>query len=97
MPPAPRRQQGRQLRQRRRVSHLPLPDRAHRRGPWRGLDDVELATREYVDWFNNRCLHGACGRDPPVEFEDYDYRSIAGLTEDAPAEPRPTESGTVHR
>jgi putative transposase len=63
--------------------------RAHRRGPWRGLDDVELATREYVDWFNNRCLHGACGGDPPVEFEDYDYRSIAGLTKDATAEPRP--------
>lgn len=32
-----------------------------RRGPWRGLDDVELATLEYVDWFNHRRLHGACG------------------------------------
>ena len=25
-----------------------------RRGPWKGLDDVELATLEYVDWFNHR-------------------------------------------
>jgi putative transposase len=59
-----------------------------RRGsPWRGLDDVELATLEYVDWYNHRRLHGACGDIPPVEFEDDYYRSIAGLTEDSPAEP----------
>ena len=58
-----------------------------RRGPWRGLDDVELATLEYVDWFNHRRLHSACGHIPPVEFEDDYYRSIAGLTEDLPAEP----------
>ena len=30
----------------------------HRRGPWRGLDDVEFATMTYVDWFNHRRLHG---------------------------------------
>ena len=58
-----------------------------RRGPWRGLDDVELATLEYVDWFNHRRLHGACGDIPPVEYEDNHYRQIAGLTEDIPAEP----------
>ena len=23
----------------------------HRRGPWRGLDDLELATLEWVDWY----------------------------------------------
>jgi putative transposase len=27
-----------------------------RRGSWRGLDDVEFATLEYVDWFNHRRL-----------------------------------------
>ncbi len=59
----------------------------HRRSPWKGLDDVELATLEYVDWFNHRRLHGTCGDIPPVEFEDLYYRSIAGLTEDIPAEP----------
>ena len=26
----------------------------HRRGPWRGLEAVEFATLEWVDWFNNR-------------------------------------------
>ena len=30
----------------------------HRRGPWRGLDDVEFATLEYVDWFNHQRRHG---------------------------------------
>ena len=27
-------------------------------GPWNGLEDVEFATLEYVDWFNNRRRHG---------------------------------------
>jgi putative transposase len=39
------------------------------RGPWRGLDDVEYATLEYVDWFNYRRLHGELGMRPPAEFE----------------------------
>ncbi|WP_344867122.1 IS3 family transposase [Planomonospora alba] len=41
----------------------------HRKGPWRGLDDVEIATMEWVDWYNNRRLHSACGDRPPAEFE----------------------------
>ncbi len=39
------------------------------RGPWRGLDDVEYATLEYVDGFNHRRLHGELGMRPPAEFE----------------------------
>jgi putative transposase len=39
------------------------------RGPWRGLDDVEFATLDYVDWFNRRRLHGELGMLPPAEFE----------------------------
>jgi putative transposase len=39
------------------------------RGPWRGLDDVEYATLEYVDRFNRRRLHGELGMRPPAEFE----------------------------
>jgi putative transposase len=38
-------------------------------GPWRGLEDVEYATLEYVDWFNHRRLHGELGMAPPAEFE----------------------------
>ncbi len=43
------------------------------RGPWRGLDDVEYATLEYVDWFNQRRLHGELGMIPPAEFEAIAY------------------------
>jgi putative transposase len=39
------------------------------RGPWRTADDVELATLAWVDWWNHRRLHGACGDIPPAEFE----------------------------
>jgi putative transposase len=41
----------------------------HRRGPWRTIDDVEIATLEYVDWFNHRRLHGEIGMIPPAELE----------------------------
>jgi putative transposase len=44
------------------------------RGPWRGLDDLELATPEWVDWFNHRRLFHELGRVPPAEFEDRHYR-----------------------
>jgi putative transposase len=45
-----------------------------RRGPWRGLDQVELATLEWVDWFNHRRLHSAAANAPPAEFEEQYYR-----------------------
>ncbi len=41
----------------------------HRRGPWRGRDDLELATLQWVDWFNQRRLFGAIGYVPPAEYE----------------------------
>jgi transposase InsO family protein len=40
-----------------------------RRGPWRGLDQVEYATLEWVDWFNHRRLLEPIGHVPPAEFE----------------------------
>jgi putative transposase len=39
------------------------------RGPWKGLDDVEYATLEWVDWFNHRRLLEPIGHVPPAEFE----------------------------
>ena len=42
-------------------------------GPWRGLEDVEYATLEYVDWFNHRRLHGELGMITPAEFEAAHY------------------------
>jgi putative transposase len=44
------------------------------RGPWRKLDDVEYATLEWVDWFNNRRLLEPIGDIPPAEFELMYYR-----------------------
>jgi putative transposase len=39
------------------------------RGPWRSLADVELATAEYINWYNTRRLHTAIGGIPPTEHE----------------------------
>lgn len=44
------------------------------RGPWRGLDDLELATLEWVDWFNHRRLFHEIGRIPPAEYEKNHYQ-----------------------
>jgi putative transposase len=46
-----------------------------RRGPWRNPDQVEFSTLEYIDWFNNRRLHGQIGYVPPAEFEEVFYAS----------------------
>ncbi len=45
-----------------------------RNGPWRTLDDVEIATLEWVDWFNNRRLHTELSDIPPAEHEANYYR-----------------------
>jgi putative transposase len=37
--------------------------------PWRTVDEVELATAEWVDWFNHRRLYQYCGDIPPAELE----------------------------
>lgn len=43
------------------------------RGPWRGINDLEIAVAEYIDWFNMRRLHGQIGTIPPVEKENTYY------------------------
>jgi transposase InsO family protein len=49
----------------------------HRRGPWRGFEAVELATLEWVDWFNNRRLFEPIGNIPPAEAEAAYYAQLA--------------------
>lgn len=49
-------------------------------GPWRSLDDVEMATLTWVHWFNQTRLLEAIGDPPPAEFQHADYA--------APAEPQ---------
>ncbi|MGP4003519.1 integrase core domain-containing protein [Streptomyces sp. 8N706] len=41
--------------------------------PWKSLSQVELATAEWVDWYNHRRLHGEIGHVPPVEYEANHY------------------------
>jgi putative transposase len=38
-------------------------------GPWKNVDDVELATLAWVHWFNTARLHENLGYVPPAEFE----------------------------
>ncbi|MFI6631485.1 IS3 family transposase [Nonomuraea fuscirosea] len=56
------------------------------RGPWRSLAEVELATAEWVAWFNTTRLHSAIGHLPPEEFEAIYY-----------AQSNPTEALAINR
>jgi transposase InsO family protein len=51
-----------------------------RNGPWRNIEEVEFATLEWVDWFNNRRLFEPIGNIPPVEFEALYYERQEALT-----------------
>lgn len=55
-----------------------------KQGPWKTLADVELATADYVDWFNNKRLHTAIGGVPPAEFEAAYYAQIQPQPEAGP-------------
>ncbi len=41
----------------------------HPKAPWKGIDAVEYATADWVDWYNNRRLFTAIGDIPPAELE----------------------------
>ena len=45
----------------------------YRKGPWRSVEAVELATLAWVDWFNNRRILAPLGYVPPAEFENMYY------------------------
>jgi putative transposase len=47
--------------------------------PWRSVEQVELATARWVDWWNRERLHGACGDIPPAEFEAAYHRQQAAI------------------
>ena len=47
-----------------------------RRGPWKNIEEVEYATLEWVDWFNNRRLIEPIGDVPQAEYEMMYYRQL---------------------
>ena len=49
----------------------------HRRAPWKTKEAVELATLEWVSWFNHRRLLEPIGHVPPAELEEAYYRQLA--------------------
>jgi len=57
------------------VNGLCKAELIHRRR-WRSVEEVELATAEWVSWWNERRLHGACGNVPPAELEEAYYRQL---------------------
>lgn len=67
------------------------------RGPWKGLEDVEFATLEWVAWYNVHRLLEPLGYVPPAEFEEACYgrqtapAELAALTFELSGEP-----GAVH-
>ena len=44
-------------------------EKIYRDGPWKTLSEVELATLEWIDWFNTTRLHSAYGRLSPAQYE----------------------------
>jgi transposase InsO family protein len=50
----------------------------HRRGPWKTKQAVELATLEWVSWFNHHRLMEPLDYLPPAEFEANYHRHRAG-------------------
>jgi putative transposase len=51
------------------------------RGPYFGIDDLEIAVAKYFDWFNQRRVHGELGHIPPVEAETNFYTRQPAITQ----------------
>ncbi len=58
------------------ISGLYKTEVIRRRGPWKNMEEVEYATLEWVDWFNNRRLLEPIINVPPTEYEMMYYRQL---------------------
>jgi len=54
-----------------------------RQGPWKTIDEVEYATLDWVDWFNNRRILEPIGNIPPAEYELMYYQQLEESSEAA--------------
>ena len=57
----------------------------HRRAPWKTKESVELATLQWVHWFNHHRLLEPIGYIPPAEAEANYYRQLASQAATAEA------------
>lgn len=53
----------------------------HRRGPWKNRESVELATLQWVHWFNHIRLLKTIGGIPPAEAEANYWKQLEAITE----------------
>ena len=58
------------------VNNLYKTELIRQRGPWRTVEQVELATLEWVWWWNNSRLHGELDMRTPIEVENAYYADL---------------------
>ena len=46
------------------------------RGGWQGVDDVMVATADWVHWYNEIRIHSYCGDMPPKMYEEIYYEAL---------------------
>jgi transposase InsO family protein len=56
-------------------------------GPWKTVEEVELATFRWVHWHNTARLHGYLGDVPPVEYEHSYYAAQPAREDPISGEP----------
>ena len=60
-------------------------------GPWQDIDAVELATAEWVHWFNTIRPHSAIGMRTPVEHE---AAWVPDVSQNSQEQSQPATTGT---
>ena len=68
----------------------------HREGPWRSVEELELATLSWIDWYNSCRLHSSIDYATPLEYEHQHHDRQNETREPTLAgQPVPTEPGAV--
>ena len=61
------------------INGLSKTEVIRRRSSWKTMEEVELETLQWVDWFNNRRLLEPTGNIPPAEAEEAFYANLNTL------------------
>nr|WP_246139958.1 IS3 family transposase [Protaetiibacter larvae] len=70
------------------INNLYKTELIRQQGPWRTVEQVELATLEWVWWWNNSRLHGELDMRTPIEVEQAYYADLES------AQPAPAGQGS---